>query len=288
MSVGFVDTHVHLIDQRHPRLRFSWQEPGFIHPLLGEIDPVKHLAYGPEAFEAESRFAGVTKFVNVQSATDTPDPVEETIWLQRLAEETGWPTAIVAHVDLAAEDAEAQLERHRASPGLRGIRDFGQGDYLVDPAWRRGAALLPGRDLILDLDCRWEQMAEAQDLAEAIPDLTIVLEHAGYPLERTDEYLRAWRDGISTLSRSPNVMCKISGLGMGDPRWTLESLRPMVEYVLEAFGVERCFFGSNWPVDRLYSSYDAVVGAYRELVSTFSADEQERLLAGNAERTYRI
>jgi predicted TIM-barrel fold metal-dependent hydrolase len=283
-----VDTHVHFIDQKHPRLTFSWLQPDWVHPILGNIDAMKHLVYDAAALEAESRFAGMTKCVNVQAALGTDDPVDETEWLQEMADRTGWPNGIVAYVDLASDDADAQLERHGAHANLRGIRDLGEGDYLVDQRWGRGAALLAERDLVLDLDCRWENMASARELAESLPELVIVLEHAGYPTERSDEYFQNWCAAMTNLARAENVICKISGLGMGDNRWTVDSLRPWVEHSLEVFGVARCCFGTNWPVDRLYSSYDAIVDAYRQLVASLSEAEQRQVLVSNAENVYRL
>jgi predicted TIM-barrel fold metal-dependent hydrolase len=286
--VEFIDTHVHFIDQKDPKLFFSWLHPDFVHPRLGNIDNMKHLVYDPAGLRAESRFTGLTKCVNVQAALDIPDPVDETAWLQRLAEETGWPEGIVAYVDLAAADAAAQLDRHAAYANLRGIRDFGRGDFLVDPAWQRGAALLADRGLVLDLDCQWQDMHKARGVAERLGDLTIVLEHAGFPTGRDDEYFANWKAAIADLAGAPNVYCKVSGLGMGDPEWTVQSLRPWVEHCLESYGIDRCLFGTNWPVDRLYSSYDAVIAAYEELLAGLSDDERRRFFVGTAEQLYRI
>ena len=81
---------------------------------------------------------------------------------------------------------------------------------------------------------------------------------------------------------------KISGLGMCDNAWTVETLRPWVLACIEAFGPERSFFGTNWPVDRLYSSYADVVHAYAEVVADFPRAEQEAMFSGNAERIFRI
>jgi predicted TIM-barrel fold metal-dependent hydrolase len=84
------------------------------------------------------------------------------------------------------------------------------------------------------------------------------------------------------------VVIKISGLGMCDNDWTVDSIRPWVMACIEIFGVERSFFGTNWPVDRLYSSYPDVVSAYAEIIKGFSPDEQVALFSGNAERIFRI
>ena len=84
------------------------------------------------------------------------------------------------------------------------------------------------------------------------------------------------------------MVVKISGLGMGEVRWTTESIRPWVLSCIEAFGVERSFFGTNWPVDRLFSSYPDVLNAYAEIIAGFPPDEREAMFSGNAERIFRI
>jgi predicted TIM-barrel fold metal-dependent hydrolase len=285
---NFVDTHIHCFDLTHPELVWDWLAPEAVHPNLGDIDAVKSRKYPLQAFLAESRRSGVTKAVHVQAAIGSPDPVAETAWLQEAAERTGFPLGIVGEADLKAPDVAAVLERHCAFDGMRGIRDFSDGDYLVEPAFRRGYAMLERFDLVCDLDCQPQDMHKARDLAKAQPGVTMVLDHAGFPQERSEEYFAFWQDGIRTLAEADSAVCKISGLGMKDPQWTVDSLRPWVLGCIEAFGVERSFFGTNWPVDRLYSSYADVVAAYRQIVADFSEAEQHALFVGNAERIYRI
>lgn len=288
-ELAFVDTHIHFWDLRHPQLRYVWLEPEFVHPQLGDISALKQPIYGADEYIAETRFANVTKSVHVQAAIGSADPVDETRWLDAAAERTGVPTAIVADARLDSDDVARVLDAHaEASTRMRGIRDFGQGDYMRDPAWRRGYARLARYGWVCDLDCFWEKMDAARDLARDHPDVTLVLDHAGFPQERDDEYLANWKRGISTLAEADSTVCKISGLAMKDPQWTVDSLRPWVMHCIEAFGVSRCFFGTNWPVDGLFSSYPDVVNAYAELIADFSHDEQVALFSGNAERVYRI
>lgn len=288
-ELPFVDTHVHFWDLAHPDLRYDWLQPGVIHPYLGDIERIKAPRFDAESFRREIEGANVAKAVHVQAAIGSEDPVQETVWLQRQAQESGFPHAIIAHADLKGEDLARQLERHlEASPLMRGIRDFSEGDYLVDPTFERGYAQLERYGLICDLDCFWENMGKARDLAARHPGIPIVLDHAGYPLERTPEYFESWKKGIEALSEADSAYCKISGLGMRDNKWTVASIRPWVLHCIEAFGVERCFFGTNWPVDKLYSPYRTVLDAYAEIVADFSPDEQAALFSGNAERVYRI
>jgi predicted TIM-barrel fold metal-dependent hydrolase len=288
-DLGFVDTHVHYWDLAHPKLAYSWLAPDAIHPILGDIGEIKFPLFDGEAYRREIDGANVTKVVHVQAAIGIADPVDETRWLQEQADKTGVPHAIVAYSNLKDPDVERQLEQHlEASPLVRGIRDFSDGDYLVDPDFERGYSKLAKYGLVCDLDCFWENMHKARDLARRHPDTPMILDHAGFPLERTDEYFESWKGGMETLAEAGNAWCKISGLGMGDNEWTVESLRPWVLHCIEAFGVDRCFFGTNWPVDKMYSTYSQLIDAYAELIADFSADEQVALFSGNAEKVFRI
>ena len=287
-AIPFIDTHVHFYDLQHPRLEYGWLRAGVKHHILEAVEPIQAQRYWADDWMAESRFANVVKSIHVQCAVGTPDPLEETRWLQAFADRLGHPHGIVAEVHLAAPDAEAVIERHLAFANLRGVRDFGEGDYELDPAWRRGFAHLAKHDLVACVDSRVERYAQVKALALAFPDTLISLDHAGLPLRRDDEYMALWRRELSSLAEAPNVIVKVSALGMGDPRWTLESMRPVVLQCIEAFGVERTIFGTNWPVDRLFSSYPDVIDAYAEIISVFSPAEQTALFSGNAERYFRI
>ena len=287
-ELEFVDTHVHFWDLKDPTLTYVWLERDWVHPILGNIDGLKALRYMAEEFIAETRFQNVKKVIHVQAAVGIDDPVDETRWLQEQADRTGIPTGIVAHCDLASPTASEVLARHRLSPSLCGIRDFGQGDYLSDEAWQRGYALLEQHGLVCCLDNVWESFGEARALAERFPGITLCLDHAGFPRARDDDYLRHWRAALLDLPRAENVVVKISGLGMCDPRWTVDSLRPWVLSCIDAFGIDRSFFGTNWPVDRLYSSYGDVLAAYAEIISDLTREEQVALFSGNAERVFGV
>lgn len=120
----------------------------------------------------------------------------------------------------------------------------------------------------------------------------MIVEHAGFPTTRTAEYFHAWRAAMKAFAPLNNVFVKVSGLGMGDRAfgrdWTIDTLRPWVEASIEIFGVERSFFGTNFPVDRMFSTYGDLVSAYRTLLAGFGHEDCHALLHGNAERVYRI
>lgn len=287
-ELPFVDTHVHFYDLQNPNLYYVWLEAGWKHPILGDIEAIQAQRYWADDFVAESRFANVSKSIHVQAALGIKDPVEETRWLQAFADRLGHPHGIVAEVHLGQPDAAEVLERHMQYANMRGVRDFGQGDYPLDPTWRAGFAHLEKHDLVACLDSSPETYDQIRSLALAFPNITISLDHAGFPRRRDDEYFAFWKKELQSLAEAPNVIIKISGLGMCDNRWSVDSLRPWVMACIESFGVERSIFGTNWPVDRLYSSYPDVVNAYAKLIKGFSPDEQVAMFSANAERYFRI
>ncbi len=282
--VPVVETHVHFWDRSLSEPRWDWLDRPFPH---GDLTPVRVARYGPEAFRGESRLAGVTKVVHA-SAADGPDPVAETAWLQRLSDESGWPNGIVATCDLAAADAAAQLDRHLEFPAVRGFRDMRDPSILGDDGFRRGYARLAGRGLVFCHTVGWRHWELARDLVRGNPDVTFCLDQAGMPDDRSPEIFAAWRGMLTGLAAEPNVVVKISSLGMLDPSWTVASRRPWVLACVEAFGTDRCFFGSNWPIERLYSSYTDVVAAFRESIAELTPGEQAALLGGNVERIFRV
>lgn len=288
-ELPFTDTHVHFYDLAEPALRYDWLRPNApVDPLTGPDAPIRAQRYWADDFLAETRFHNVGAVVHVQAAIGTPDPVEETRWLQAFADRLGAPQAIVAYVDLTAADAAETVERHAAFPNFRGVRDLRYDGYLTDSTWRRGYALLEGRGIVVCDDPAVEEMEVASNLVARHPGTTYCVDHAGLPTQRDGEYFARWRAGMRSLAAVENTVVKISGLGMGDHRWTVDSLRPWVLECIEAFGVERSFFGTNWPLDRLYSSYGDVVDAYAEIIRDFTADEQRALFSANANRIFRI
>jgi predicted TIM-barrel fold metal-dependent hydrolase len=287
-AIPFIDTHVHFYDLQHPRLEYGWLQPGVKHHILQAVEPIQAQRYWADDWIAETRFANVIKSIHVECAVGTPDPIEETRWLQSFADRLGHPHGIVAEVHLAQPDAQAVIEGHLAFPNLRGVRDFGEGDYELDPAWRRGFSSLREHGLVACIDSRPERYANVKDLARVFPDTIICLDHAGLPLRRDAEYLALWRGELASLAEAPNVIIKISALGMGDPHWTVATIRPLILHCIESFGVERAIFGSNWPVDRLFSSYPDVIDAYADIISGFTSAEQTAMFKTNAERYFRI
>lgn len=288
-KLEFVDSHVHFYDMQHPELFYGHWQPDVDPPLIGkQMRKLGERNFLAEDFIEITRASNVTKAVHVQAAIGSKDPVKETEWLEDAAERTGFPHAIVAYADLRDPNVESVLERHCEFPRMRGIRDFSYGDFLVSDDFHRGYALLEKFNLHASIAAQCQDMEKLAALASKFPNTVIVIDHAGNPAERTPEYFELWKRGMATAATAENIIIKISGLGMGDHSWTVDSIRPWVLGCIEAFGVERSIFATNWPVDSLFSDYDTLIDAYTEIVADFSEDEKRDLFARNTEALYRI
>jgi predicted TIM-barrel fold metal-dependent hydrolase len=223
----------------------------------------------------------------------------ETDWLQSMADAHGYPHGIVAGADLLDPDLDALLEAYAARPNVRGVRQivcwhpdrlktYTARDLLLDPAWEAGLAKLARHDLSFDLQLYPLQMQTAAGIARRHPDVPLIVNHAGLPTDRDAEGMRVWRDGLHELARLPQVSIKISGLGITDRNWSVDSVRPIILECIDAFGTERAMFASDFPVDRVHGTFDAVWSAFGPVTSDFSPTERDRLFAANAEAIYRI
>jgi predicted TIM-barrel fold metal-dependent hydrolase len=225
----------------------------------------------------------------VQAAV-VDDPAVETAWLQRMAERdpAGWPNGIVGSGDLWRGDAPAMLERHAQYANFRGVRDPSLADHLDDDAVHGALAVMAKLGAACDVGVRLPRYEAFGKLVDRHPDVRFVLNHAGTPSERTAEFLAQWRTALQQLAARPNIVCKVSGFALGDPDWTLESLRPMVHDCIDIFGVDRCLFASDWPVDKLHSTYGELFASFATIMADVSAADRDALFAGTAERVYRL
>jgi len=293
-----VDPHIHLWDLKTHH--YPWlANPG--KSFVGDASELKH-DYLIADLLRDAGPVEVLKLVHVDANHDPADPVEETRWLQHVADNEGHglPNAIVAGADLSADNVQEVLEGHAVFANTRGIRqilnvhanplyDYVGRHYMREPQWRKNFALLKRYSMSFDLQLYPSQMKEAAELAQEHPDTQFIVNHAGMFVDRSSvEGFRAWRDGLRALAACPNAAVKISGLAMFDHQWSIESFRPYVLETIDTFGCERAMFASNFPVDRLFATYEGLWNAYASIVKDLSDTEKDALFKSNAERIYRI
>ena len=268
-----IDAHHHLWDLS--AVSYPWLMAEGVERFFGDPTPIQR-DYLISEFRAAASAEGVRGSVHIQVGAE--DPLAEARWVQAVADASpDWPMVQVAFCDLTAADLPEQLDALQALPSLRGVRQIvgrapgedavtGTNDLLTDPAFAAGLRKAGQRGLSFDLQLIPELMANTARVLEAAPDTQVALCHAGSPHNRSPRGLSEWARDLKALSVLPQVTCKLSGLGMFDHHWTVESIRGIVETCLEQFGPDHVMFGSNFPVDKLYSDYATLMHAYRDLV----------------------
>jgi len=296
-DLRIVDAHHHLWDLKGP-LAYPWLTSGE-HSYLGNYSAIAR-SYLPQEYRRDTALHNVVATVHIEAECDRGQQVEETAWLTGIAAAHGMPNAIVAHAWVDTPNAEEILAGHKRYPLVRGIRTKpvtshdpgdsvrGQPRSMQDEKWRRGLSLLAKYDLSWDLRVPWWHLEEAAEVVREQPELRVVLNHTGYPWHRDAESLVRWRKGMEALAALPNVHCKISALCVKDLPWTLELNGPLILQTIETFGVDRCMFASNFPVDSLKGSWDYIFTQFKRAVAHLPRADREKLFADNAIRFYRI
>ncbi|WP_375599103.1 amidohydrolase family protein [Devosia sp. Naph2] len=292
-----IDAHQHFWDLDANYLPWLADRP--VKFRYGNYDALKR-NYMPADYRVDAGRYELVGSVFIETEWNPADPLGEVAWVSSLRERENLPSVMVAQAWLDRDDAELVLEAHGRTPFVRGIRHkpksaaraedivVGAEGSMGDPAFRRGFALLAPNGLSFDLQTPWWHLAEAADLAEAFPQTQIVINHTALPSDRSEAGLSGWRQALRRVARCPNVAIKISGLGQKGQPWTVEANGPIVRETIDIFGVERCMFASNFPVDSLVASFATIFDGFREIVADFPAADQDALFCGNAARLYRI
>jgi L-fuconolactonase len=240
----------------------------------------------------EARAAGVDRTVLVQTVTvpeETPEFLALAAGHELIAGVVGW-------TDLTRPDVADELTRLRELPGgtfLKGIRHQVQGEpdpeWLLRPDVRRGLAAVADAGLVYDLVVLPHQLPACVQAAEALPQLTFVLDHLGKPPIASGTR-QPWAADVRALAALPNTVCKLSGMVTEADlaTWTIDDLRPYADTVLDAFGPDRLMFGSDWPVCTLGATYGETVSLTKELTAVLGASERADVFGGTATRTYTL
>lgn len=314
-ELAIVDAHHHLWDW--PGSRYLLEEfaadTGSGHRVLATIYAECMSAYrvtGPP----ELRPVGETEYVaSLAAASDA----------------AGGPTKVAAGIiggaDLTLGAAVENVVQQHIAAGqgrFRGLRFAASWDpsdairlghpgsrphMLAEPAIREGARMLADLELTLDLWILFPQLADVAELADALPDLRLVLNHCGAPLgfgpytTDPDEHFAGWERGIRAIAQRPNVVCKLGGIlacaaaydYLHSPvpptstelatRW-----RPWFDTCIDAFGPQRCMFESNFPVEKMGTGYATLWNTFKRLAAGASDTELSAMFSGTACRTYQL
>jgi predicted TIM-barrel fold metal-dependent hydrolase len=296
-SQKIIDTHHHLWDPTNGK--YDW--------LIADGHDVFNKVYLHKDFEQDIANLNLIKSVHVQAEINLSETIYETQWLQdfyntQSLQDRKLPNAIIGFTDFLDIKAEQTLQAHLKYSNFRGIRqilNFDKNnknvshtsiDYLKTDLWIKNFALLKKYDLLFDLSILLNQTEDAENLIKNYDSTLFIINHTLSPLDITNENINLWLDKIKILSKYENVAIKLSGFGEFNSNWTSESIKPLILYSIENFGVNRCIFGTNFPVDKFLSnaSYEDYWKAYLKITQDFSEDEINNLFYKNAEKFYKI
>ena len=295
-----IDAHHHLWQLSGGPLNYPWLQDSKPHDFfLGEYGALKR-DYLPLDYRHDAAGHNVVKTVHVEAECSRDQQVAETRWLSQVNAQYGMPSAIVAHAWFHTANAEEILAQQKSFPLVRGIRSkpvtsprprepaAGAVGSMQDPKWLAGLRLLRKFGLSWDLRVPTWHLEEAAKVVRANPDTPVVLNHTGFPWDRSEAGLALWRRGMQALAACGQVCCKLSCLCLQDGPWGHEDNRRIVLEAIDIFGIDRCMFASNFPVDGLRVSFDRMFRDFERMTATLSASDQRKLFHDNATRFYRI
>jgi L-fuconolactonase len=226
-------------------------------------------------------------------AVQADQTLAETRFLLDIATKHDFVKGVVGWIDLRSFILGEVLERYRHHPLLKGFRHVVQGEpdplFMLRPEFLRGIDMIGQAGLTYDILIFPHQLVSSLELVKQFPDHKFVIDHLAKPYAKAG-YFTGWAAGISAVAKFPNVHCKLSGLitEANYASWTTEELLPYLQHALEAFGPDRCMFGSDWPVCRVAGDYSQVKGLIETLLQGYSEADQEAVFGGNCARFYGV
>ena len=293
--IEIIDSHHHI----WRRQDLPWLEGPMRPRIFGPYEPIRR-DYPIAEYLADISNSDVTRSVYVQANWAKDAFEDEVAYVQRAADEAGYPQAIVGYADFLVADVRPQLDRLSKYRGLRGLRMqlhwhenpqyrfAALPDLARDPTLQKNVARLADYGWSFDLQVFAGQMAGAAELASACPKVPLILQHAGMLEDLSPLGWSTWREGMRRLASRPNVVTKLSGLGTFIHRNDPEHIAAIVKETVTIFGAERCLFGSNFPVEKLWTGYAELVAAYRRALEPLGEAASRAALHDTAAKIYRL
>jgi L-fuconolactonase len=272
-----LDAHQHF--WKVDRGDYSWLTPD-LKPLYRDFEP------GDLSPLLER--AGITRTVLIQAA----ETEAETDFLLEIAARADFVAGVVGWVDMLADDFPARLAHFSTQPKWVGIRPMLQEhdpSLISDSRFRAALAEIARRGIPFDILVFPRHLGAMAQAVQATPGLHAILDHISKP-DMTRTMDANWCSEIKALAAVPGVYCKISGLVTeAGTDWSVDRIRPFVEFVAQAFGPDRLVFGSDWPVCTLAASYTQVLELARSILGDLYGPEQmQAIMETNGQRFYRL
>lgn len=295
MTQPVIDGHFHIWWQAD----LAWLNGPMQPRIFGPYAPICR-DYSVEEYLADAAAAKVKASVYVQANWPAARFEDEAAWVQSVADASGAPQAMVAYADFLVDDIRPQIDRLIRYPLLRGVRMqlhwhskpayrfAASPDVVRDPRLSRNIARLADYGLLFELQLFSGQMADGADLLKAVPDVPFVLIHAGMLEAENEVTVARWRKGMALLAARPNCHVKLSGLGTFVHRVDDALIARIVRETVAMFGADRCLFGSNFPIEKLWTDYATLFAAHVRASAHFDDTQRSAIFHGTAARLYRL
>ena len=289
------------IDAHHHIWRLSdlaWLNGPTQPRIFGDYDAIKR-DYPVQEFIDDVSPEGVVGSVYIQVNWPAGREVAEAAWVQEMATQTGWPNAIIGYVDFSSDDCADKLNALNQFPLMRGIRQqlhwhknplykfAAAPDIMMDPKWRANFALLQNYNWSFELQVFASQMKNAAKFAADFSQTQMVLQHCGMPEDPSAAGMTLWLEGMKRLAEQPNIHCKFSGLGTFIHENLVDFIDDIAGHSLELFGPERCIYGSNFPIEKIWTPYANIIQGYRDVLKALSQENQNLIFYENARKLYK-
>ena len=290
-----IDAHHHIWRRRD----LPWLDGPMQPRIFGPYEAIRR-DYPIGEYLADIASSGVTQSVYVQANWAKDAFEDEVAYVQQAADETGFPQGIVGYADFLAKDVRPQLDRLTKYRGMRGLRMqlqwhenpqyrfAAEPDIARNPTFQQNVARLADYGWTFDLQVFSGQMEGAAELAASAPKVTFILQHAGMLEDLSAAGWARWRAGMRRIAACPNMVSKLSALGTFIHKNDPDHIAAVVRETIEIFGPARCLFGSNFPVEKLWTQYSGLIAAYRGAIEPLGEAAARAAFHDTAAKVYRL
>jgi len=294
-TIPIIDSHHHIWLLKD----IPWLQGPMLPRIFGDYTAMKS-DYTGEDYVEDIRSYGVEKSVYVQANWANDKGLEEVQWVQSVSDRLGFPHAIVGYANIASPELPSLLDAQMRCKNFRGIRQqlhwhqnpqykfASSPDLMKNKDWRNGFKEIQNRGLTFELQIFSNQMADGYDLVKEFDKTDFILTHAGMLESHEPQDLANWREGMTKLATCPNLYIKLSGFGTFVHQCERHVWEPIVDEVIALFGPTRCMFGSNFPVEKLWTNYSQMISVIRQCLSKYPLDVQRAVLHETAAQVYKI
>jgi len=289
-----IDSHFHIWRQNDQ----PWLVGPMVPRIFGPYEPIRR-DYPIEEFLQDESGSGVEKGVYVQTNWAKENFEKEVAFVSEVAARTGWPHAVVGYADMTVDDVRPQIDRLMKYPLLRGVRmqlhwhetpafRFApDAKQVIDPKVKANVRHLQDYGLSFDLQLFPAQMKDGAELVGENPQTDFILTHTGMLVSLDEKTAEEWKAGLRALAPLPNFYAKLSGLGTFVHRNDQAVIDYVYDNAIEILGSDRLMFGSNFPIEKLWTSHADLSAAHRKAAARHGAAAERDIFWNTAERVYR-